>query len=151
MVQSESTRPARTRPRPSRRAVAAVAVFVLVLAVVPVWQYVDAVTVPSGTSTQQAEVVSVGSERLSGGRDRFRGRTAVVRLPDGREDQVYLARRIDFPDPGDTLTVYDEDGDLRTISERSLLNLVPLVVATGFLLWMTASWLVARRRRDPTA
>ncbi|GAA5146506.1 hypothetical protein GCM10023340_17510 [Nocardioides marinquilinus] len=130
---------------------AAIAVFVLAGAVIPMWQYVDAVTVPSGTDAQQAEVVSVGSQRVTGGSSRFRGRTATVRLPDGTQDAVYLDRRINFPDPGDEITVYEEDGDLRTTSERSVLSGVPLVVALGFLLWMAASRLTARRRRDPTA
>lgn len=138
---------------PRRRtavAVLAVALLTLVTGVVPVWQYVDAATVPGGVTAQEAEVRSVdrGSDRRASG-ESGRGRIATVRLPDGTDDTVYLGYRWDHPETGDTLTVYEEDGELRTTRERSWLSLGLGVLA--LLGWpaITIGYLRHRSRRHP--
>lgn len=123
----------------------------LVVGVVPIWQYADAATVPNGASAsvQQAEVLRVvRTGRYRAGSQGGRGRTAVVRLADDSEEGVYLAPRIGFPDHGDTLTVYREDGDWHTTSERSRLEPVGGVVVLVLVPLLTGSYLLSRRRRD---
>lgn len=132
-------------------AFAVVATLALLTGALPVLRYVDAVTVPSGTSAQDALVLSVDDPRpRARSVGRARGRVALVERRDGTEGTVFLAYRWDYPEPGDTVRVYEEDGELRTTSERSWLTLgLGLLALLG---WpgLAARWW-RRRSRAPGA
>lgn len=134
-------------------AVAAVTVLWVFSAVIPIAQYVEAATVPSGATTAQATVTGYTRTRIGSNRDNgVRGKIARVDVPARlgvpADATVYLDYRWDYPERGDRLTVYVEDGDLRTTSEGAWLALVFGAVMLVFWPVATAAYLRSRRRGE---
>ncbi|WP_028659238.1 hypothetical protein [Nocardioides insulae] len=92
-------------------------------------------------------ILDVGSDpdRMS----RSRGDVATFELPDGTNGSVYLGRRLDQPDPGDSIDVYHE-GD-RWIYARPYgwTTVVWQVLLVALGLAMITGWVFARRKLDP--
>lgn len=121
--------------------------------VFPIVLWVESHTVPSGATVQRATVEGYDRDfRYFRSGSRPTGRVVVVDLPDGARDAVALEYRWLWPDEGDTLEVYREDGELRAVDEVGTLYLVGGIGTTLFWTWATLGYLrYERRRRDRRA
>lgn len=91
----------------------AVGVLWVFTGVLPLEMFIDAHTVPSGTVAGYDPISSFRAEKRGYG-----GRIAQVEIGGGT-DRVHLDRRLNYPEAGDTLTVYPEDGVLAEARARA--------------------------------
>jgi hypothetical protein len=115
----------------------------------PVALWIDSRTVPDGAQTTEVTVEGYRTSTTalrSGARPS--ARTVVVTPAVDDLDTVTLEYRWLWPDAGDTLEVYPEDGALRATDEAGTLHLVGGVSVAVFWLLVTAAWVRHRRREQ---
>lgn len=122
-------------------------ILALGLGVFPVALWVDSHTVPSGVDTTEVVVEGYRNSTTafrSGARPD--ARTVVVTPAVDGTDLVTLEYRWLWPEQGDTLEVYPEDGRLRATDEAGALHLVGGIAVTLFWTLATVGWVRHRRR-----
>lgn len=123
----------------------------LVMVVVVGWRlfdFWDSRQPPPGVQTQQATVL--GFEEL--GRSRAGQKSpeyssVVFELPDGEQaSALYELRTFGDLEKGDTITVYERDGEWRTTSEKAWGSTIGWGLGMVALLVMIAGWFRVRSR-----
>ena len=109
---------------------------------IPVYQYVDAHRVPSGTTVQRAVVT--GADLGPRGSDR--GDLVQFRLSDGSTGQGYFESRFAHPDRGETIEVYRSGDGWGSPQERSTYGLVGGIGALFLTGLLALGWFRVRRR-----
>lgn len=126
----------------------ALLVFMTVICGWRVYDFYDSRQPPSGVESQQATVL--GFESLDRARPGARAAdfsSVVFELPDGEQaSALYELRRLGNQEKGDTITVYQSDGEWRTTSERAVGAVVPWAVGLVVLLVMIVAWFRVRAR-----
>jgi hypothetical protein len=101
---------------------------------------------PSGVATQEATVL--GFEELGPSRAGSRAAeysSVVFELPGGeQESALYELRRIGDLEKGDAITVYEEDGEWRTTTEKAWGGTIGWALGMVALLAMIAAWFRVR-------
>lgn len=133
--------------KPGAGLLVAALVIILLGGAVPVAQ----VVAPrfSDRETQTATVQEVGKE--SARRASRRGKTVSFVLPDGTEGEVYLHRRWNYPEAGDTIEVYWDEDRWVTPEEYAWGRAVAGLIAVGFGLLLVVAWFALRRQADRLA
>ncbi|CAM3870745.1 hypothetical protein [Nocardioides zeicaulis] len=126
-------------------------VLLVVMIVVVGWRlfdFWDSRQPPSGVQTQQATVL--GFEALDRARPGARAAdysSVVFELPDGEQaSALYELRRLGDAEKGDTITVYQSDGEWRTTSEKAIGGVVGWALGMVALLAMVVGWFRVRAR-----
>jgi len=130
--------------KPGAAALIAILIIIFCGAFVPVAQVVE----PRffGPETQTATVQDVGSD--SARRASRRGQTVDFVLPDGTEGEVYLTKRWNYPEPGETIEVYRERGSWATPQEFSWGRALVGLGVGAFGILLLVGWFVMRRQAD---
>ncbi len=126
-------------------------VLLLVMVVVVGWRlfdFWDSRQPPSGAKTEQALIVGFDAlDRSRPGAKAADYTSVVFELPDGQEaSALYELRRLLDKDTGDTITVYQDDGEWRTTSEKSVGGVVGWALGMVVLLVMIGGWFRVRAR-----
>ncbi len=129
-----------------------VALALLLLMVVVVgwrlFEFWDSRQPPSGVQTQEATVLGfeeLGASRPGDGSPEYA--SIHFRLPDGEEGSaIYQLRRLGEAEKGDTITVYQRDGEWRTTSEKAWGSIVFWGAGMVLLLVMVVGWFRVRAR-----
>lgn len=123
-------------------------VFMVLICGWRLFEFWDSRQAPSGVQAQEATVLGfeeLGRSRPGDGSPEFA--SIHFRLEDGTEaSALYQLRRLGEAEKGDTITVYERDGEWRTTSEKSGGGVVFWGIGMVLLLIMVYGWFRVRAR-----
>jgi hypothetical protein len=112
------------------------------------FEFWDSRQAPSGAQAQEASVLGfeeLGRSRPGDGSPEYA--SIHFRLEDGKEaSALYQLRRLGEAEKGDTITVYQADGEWRTTSEKAAGGVVLWGIGLLLLLVMIVGWFRVRSR-----
>ena len=112
------------------------------------FEFWDSRQAPAGSQAQEASVLGfeeLGRSRPGDGSPEYA--SIHFRLEDGKEaSALYQLRRLGEAEKGDTITVYQQDGEWRTTDERAWGSTLGWALGMVALLAMVAGWFRVRSR-----